>query len=229
VLRVVAASLFLGLLVACGGDDGPEGDVPDGAELLERAAKTSAALRSFHFKLSHENGSTPLPIGLNLDLESAEGDVALPDRVAADLRADAGRIDVSVKAVAIGPDTWLTNPFTRQWQKLDADLRDFADLPRLLPVILPAVKDPRVTGVREVDGAQTYHVTGRLASADIQTVLPFALPNREVKIDAWVGRDDALPRRIRLLGPLIAGEAQDVVRQLDLSRFDEQVDIRPPR
>jgi len=228
-LRLALACALAAVLAACDGGSGAVSDAPDASRLLQQAAQASARLRTFHFRLSHENGSTPLPIGLNLDLESAEGDVALPDRVAADLRADAGRIDVSVKAVAIGPDTWLTNPFTRDWQKLDTDLRDFADIPGLLPALLPAVKDARVSGEEEVDGVRTYRLTGTVASADLEAVLPFALPNRQVKVEAWVGRDDSLPRRVRLIGPLIADEDEDVVRQLDLSRFDHQVDIRPPR
>ena len=66
---------------------------------------------------------------LNLELVSAEGDVVVPDKLAADVKSEgARRINVSVKVIGIGDKTWVTNPFTRNWQSLPgATLKDIAD------------------------------------------------------------------------------------------------------
>jgi hypothetical protein len=226
-------SALLALLLACGGeaDDEPAtptptAEAPDATALLVDAALAVANLRSFHFELTQEDAIIPLPP--NFDLTSAEGDVLLPDRLAADLETEVQDINVSVDAIAIGSDTWITNPFTRRWQKLDADLRDYADLGALLPSLLPAVQDPRLTGEASLDGVATRQVTGVANSSDLQDALPFALPNREVRIEVWLGVDDSLPRRVRVIGPLISGESDAAVRQIDLSRLNQPVEIDPP-
>ena len=80
---------FLAVLAACGGG----GDTPppaDPEQVLRRAAERLKDVKSFHFSLGHENGTTAMP--LNLDLVSAEGDVAVPDRLAADVVAKASGV-----------------------------------------------------------------------------------------------------------------------------------------
>jgi len=66
---------------------------------VQRATSATKALKSFHFRLSHENGGTPMLLGL--ELTSAEGDVGVPDKLAADVRAKAAGVNVSVKVVGI--------------------------------------------------------------------------------------------------------------------------------
>src|SRR3989304_331711 len=54
---------------------------------------------------------------MGLERVSAEGGVAPPDRLQAEVRAKAmGSVSVTVNVVGIGERAWVTNPFTRQWQ-----------------------------------------------------------------------------------------------------------------
>jgi LppX_LprAFG lipoprotein len=230
--RLIAGTLAL-LLIACGGDDDAD-ETPEptptetitAASILEDAVAASANLETFHFKLTQENATIPIPP--NLDLESAEGDLVLPDRLKAELESDVQGINVSVDAIAIGSDTWITNPFTRQYQHLDIDLRDFADLGGLLPVLLPAIEDPTLEGTTTIDGDEAYKIVGTASSSDLQEGLPFALPDREVRIELWLGVDDLLPRRVRVIGELIAGEGESAVREISLSKINQPVEINPP-
>src|SRR5690606_17131799 len=84
---VVAGVAVAGLLALDGDHDGNGGSAvgttpgstgsgETADDVLQRAADASSLVRSFHFVLLHENGSTPLP--LNLSLDSAEGDVVVP-------------------------------------------------------------------------------------------------------------------------------------------------------
>ncbi len=195
-------------------------------ELLTAAATAFAGLQGFHFVLTQESATIPLPP--NFALESAEGNIVLPDRFEAELETEVQGVNVSVDAIAIGSDTWLTNPFTRQWQKLDVDLRDFADLAALLPTLLPAIQNPEIAGESTIDGVRSHRVVGRADSSELQDALPFSLPGLEVEIEVWIGVDDSLPRRLRVIGQLIAGESGDAVRQIDLTRFNRPVRINPP-
>ena len=58
--------------------------------------------------------------------------------------------------------------------------------------------------------------------------MPSAQPGYTANVEAWIGQRDSLPRRVRLSGQLSEDEPKDIVRQIDLSRFDAPVDIRPP-
>jgi hypothetical protein len=227
-LTLASAAALGGLIFACGGSENKETLAPrDPAQLLTNAAKAVGGAGSFHFKLTHENGSTPLP--LNLRLDSAEGDIGVPDRLAADVRAKAGGVSVSVKVIGIGDETWITNPFTRGWQKLPgATIRDFADPAALVIELLPQVKDARLAGEAKVEGVQTYHVEGSIDSGALRPALGFARAGLTVKAEIWVGKEDGLPYRVRLTGRLVADEDEGVVRLVELSRFGADVDIQPP-
>ena len=196
-------------------------------EVLQQASTAAAEVSSFHFVLTHENGSTPLP--LSLSLESAEGDVVVPGRLAAEVDAEAAGINVSVDVIGIDDRTWITNPFTRGWQELEGtNIRDFADPAALVSGLLPSITDAELSDGGSVDGVQTQLVTGNIESGALREALGIAEPGRTVEVEAWIGVDDDLPRRVRVIGPLSDAEADNVVRQVDISRYDQPVEIMPP-
>jgi hypothetical protein len=232
-MRRLIPYLLAVLLIACSGsdDDGetPEADPTEGLtaeQVLAGAVAAADNLETFHFRLTQEDAIIPIPP--NLDLVSAEGDLVLPDRLEAKLESEVQGINVSVDAIAVGSDTWITNPFTRQWQQLDVDLRDYADLGALLPALLPAIRDARLAGTTSIDGTEAYAIEGIANSSDLQGALPFSLPDREVDIEIWLGVEDLLPRRVRVIGELISGEGEAAVREIELSQINQPVEINPP-
>jgi LppX/LprAFG-like lipoprotein len=238
---VAAVAIGLVALMAFDNDDDSDPDGTTGGvastagpggglsaqDVLQQSAARSEEVMSFHFILTHENGSTPLPLGLQL--ETAEGDVGVPDRLAAEVEAEAVGINVDVEVIGIEGRTWVTNPFTRGWQELpDTNIRDFANPAALVSGLLPSIMNPELSEGGSVDGVDTHQVTGTIDSGALQDALGIAEPGREVEVEAWIGKDDMLPRRVRLIGPLSDAEDADVVRQVELSRFDEPVEIMPP-
>jgi hypothetical protein len=216
-------------------DDSPVGTITSSggtgsdaaADVLQQATDATAQVSSFHFVLSHENGSTPLP--LNLDLDSAEGDVIVPDRMKADVDAKAAGINVSVQVIGIEDQTWVTNPFTRNWQELPGtNIRDFANPAALVSGLLPSIQNPQMSDGGKVDGVDTDHITGTMDSAALKDALGIAEAGHQVTVEAWIGKDDNLPRRVRLAGALSDAEDSDVVRNVELSRYNQPVDISPP-
>jgi hypothetical protein len=196
-------------------------------DLLERATDAVAEITSFHFKLTHENGSTPLP--LSLQLIAAEGDVIVPGSMKADVDAKAAGINVSVDVIGIDDETWITNPFTRTWQKLSGtNIRDFADPAALVESLLPSLEAESITEGGTVDGVATQLVVGTIDSGALSDALGIAQPGRTVTVEAWIGTDDHLPRKVRLAGALSDDDDEDVVRQVEISRYDVPVEIMPP-
>lgn len=232
-ITLLPCLLLSALLLACSGDDAPDEAsptaTPESAEaLLARAATAVEDVTSFHFRLTHKNGTTPLP--LNLALETAEGDVVIPGRLSAEVEAKAvGSIPVSVDVIAIDDETWITNPFNRRWQRLPGSgVRDFADPEALVKSLVAAVQNPRIDGSSTIDGVRTVKLVASVDAGLLREALAIARAGNEVQVEAWVGAEDGLPRRIRIVGPLSSGENADVSRQIDLSRFDEPVEISPP-
>jgi hypothetical protein len=235
-MRLVLAWAFavLFMVAACGGDndsDAPAAATPNAARLLEESAAAARNVRSFHFRFTHRNGTTSLPLDFDLNLEMAEGDVSIPGRLKAGLRAKAGgAISVSVDVIAIDNQTWITNPFTRNWQRLSgASLRDFADPATLLNSILPAVKDAKIVAENEVDGVRTHQIEGRIDSGELEDALGVAEAGNDVKVEVWIGIEDSLLRRLRIIGPLSEDDDDDIERQVEFSRFGEPVNITPPQ
>ncbi len=220
--------------IACGGSSKVDETAvvsptfePQPDELLARAASAAQALRSFHFRLDHENGSSPLP--LNLKLLSAEGEIVVPGRLGTELRAVAGSINIRVNVISIDDKTWMTNPFSRQWQELPgATVRDFADPSALIEALLNEINDVRLEGLEEVNGTETYRLLGSMDSGALGLAFPFAEAGMRVEVGIWVGVEDHLPRRARISGRLAGGEAENIVRLLELSEFNTEIEINPP-
>lgn len=228
-LATVVLAVFFA--VACGGGDDEDADgapLPPAAEVLSELVARVDELETFHFRLEHENGTSPIPLGL--DLETAEGDVIVPDRMSAEISAKADEATVQVDVIGVGDEGWMTNPFSRDWQPLPegTNIRDVFNPAAGVKAIVGALADVEVLKEEEVGGASSYLIEGQVDSGVLEAAAPIAEPGLTVVVKAWVGVDDSLPRRIRLEGPFAPGEPEDIVRKLEMSEFDEPLSIEPP-
>ena len=222
----------LALAAACGG--GGEKAAPTPAtlppadEILPKVVERVGAVKSFHFRLEHENGLSPMP--LDLKLKTAEGDVQVPDRMKAKLEADVAGALLRVEVVGIGEEGWMTNPFSREWQPLPAGTTISAifDPAAGIQAVAGSLQDVRVVGVEKVGGDNTYLLEGQIDSGVLKAAVPIAEPGLTVNVKVWVGVDDYNIRQVRLEGPFASGEPENIVRILILSNFDEPVSIEPP-
>jgi hypothetical protein len=219
--------LFLSLLILACGDDGDRRSGGDAANILASSVVAVQHVSSFHFELTHENGTTPMP--LNLQLVSAEGDVVVPDRLEAEVKAKASAINVNIQVIGIGEQTWVTNPFTRRWQSLPgATLKDVADPSTLVVVLVQQLQDVEFTGNTDADGDHAFWLKGTLDSSAFEGTIPNATAGYPVSVDLWINSEDYLPRKARLTGRLSDAEPEDIVREIDFSRFNAGVEITAP-
>lgn len=217
---------------ACGGGSGSStsSSGPSAQDILSKSATRFQAVTTFHFRLEHQNNGY-IPIVLGLHLITAEGDEVVPDRITADVQAKAGPTSVRVSVIGIGDKTWITNPFTRDWQPAPsgAEIQSVVDPVGLVTSLSKSIKQPEIAGSDEVDGVDCYHISGTIASDNLTQSLSFAEAGHTLAVDAWIGKDDSLPRRANLKGVLVGGEKDDVVRVINLTKFDAPVDIQPPK
>ena len=126
--RAVPLAVLL-MIGACGGSAPapPPTSTPLTPEaVLSQSGQVMQALRTFHFKLEHEVGSTALIPGLAV--HEAEGDVVKPDRLAADFDATFAALNIVVKASmkAIGDVNYMTNPLDGKWATMDTQISPVA-------------------------------------------------------------------------------------------------------
>lgn len=229
VCSLVLLAVVATLVLSCGG--GSETTTVDAAKVLATAVESTKKVTSFHFRFTHENGTTPLPpsFPLALGLDEAEGDIVVPDQLSADVKAKASPVSLSTKIIVIGDKTWLRNPFTHRWESLsNISIADIADPVALLNTVLGALKDPQIASETEIDKVKAYRLTGTLDASALKTAFDFAETGRSVSVELLIGIADGLPRRARLNGRMAENEAANIARQIDLTRFNEKVDIRPP-
>lgn len=220
--------LLIPLLFACSSGDDGSTDGVDAEDVLSQSAAAVRDVKTLHFVLQHENGSTKLPLAIG-ELVSAEGDVVAPDKLSGELRARAASVSVRVDVIGIGNDTWITNPFSRRWEKLPGiTVADIANPTALIDTLVQNIEDPQVTGRLDVDGKTADRIEGKLDSGVLAGSLPGAEPGNELAVTIWIANDDHLPSRARIQGPLSSDEPKNIVRQLDLSKYNEPVTINPP-
>jgi hypothetical protein len=222
----------LALAAACGGG-GEEASptpatLPQADEVLPKVVERVGALKSFHFRLEHENGLSPIPF--DLKLKTAEGDVQVPDRMQAKLEADVAGALLRVEVIGIGEEGWMTNPFSHEWQALPegTSISAIFDPAAGIQAVASSLQEVRVAGVEKVGGDNTYLLEGQVDSGVLEAAAPIAEPGLTVNVKVWVDVEDYTIRQVRLEGPFAPGEPENIVRILSLSKFDEPVSIEPP-
>jgi len=219
-------SAFLLLVSACG-DESADLDDMSASELLEISANRMDAVTSFAFALEHENGFTNIVRGLAMEV--AEGEVAGPDRMAAELRARIGPINVAVGLIIHPEGAWVTNPLTGQWEPEDVSIAQLFDPATGVTALMRDLGEVRVTGTEVIDGRPTRRIEGAVDSGALAALLPGVASGREVTARFWIGSEDPVVHRIDLLGAVEPDDSPDIVRRLRLSRFGQEFVIEPPR
>lgn len=239
----ILAGLVLLVGVACGNNDSSDDSAseqaagtptaPDPNVLAQQAADAIDAVKSFHFLVTHENGGTP--IVLNLLMTRAEGDIVKPDRLQADVEARAtqlGNANVKVKVVNVGDETQVTNPFNaRDWVTLPGQnrLADIFDPGAGTTAALRSAKDLKITGEETLNGVKVWRLEGTIDAAELSAVAStIAEPGYQAKGIVWIGQTTPLVHRVRLEGPLGSKDPPNIVRIIELSKFDENVTIELP-
>jgi hypothetical protein len=196
-------------------------------DLLNAADQTTEALQSFHFVLTHENGSTP--IANNISMTKADGDVLKPDRFKATVTGTLSGFTVNAKVINVGDQVWL-NLAGDKYVPLPNGVGASAILDPNNGVLkaLKGVKNPQIAGHEKLNGVDTTIVAGDVDAGDLTALAQNAQAGKTVKGRAWIGDADHRLYRLRIDGPLNDQEPANIARIIDLSQFNEKLDIQPP-
>ena len=234
---LVAAAIAAGVMavMSCGSSAATPGPTPvgfpvptptsvDPAALLDASGRVMERLDSFHFRLTHRSGNTPL--SGNFVVDEAEGEVVKPDRISAEFSGSFGGFAINSGLITLGDLSFMTNPLTDKWEIVPPEVSPlgFFDPRRGIAAIMSQVEQPSI--VPGSDGK--YRIEGRLPAEALRSLLGSAL--RGATVDVMLTLD---AEALHLLEAVIDGrvtpaEEDGVVRVITLSQFDDPFVIEPP-
>jgi lipoprotein LprA len=231
-LATVAAGLQIGFAGA------RAGAADDAKSILEHAVKAMAKVKSFHFKLTTEGGTTTVMEGF--ELNALEGDVVRPDSFQAKATVKVAIISLDVHIIGIGEHVWVTDPRSATGSYIEITgqsgetgnpltITDLLNPDRLLLQAVDLIQEPKVDGTEKIDDVETTRIKGIFdpTKTGIATPTTDVLTLHPMPVEIWID-GDGLVRRMRLDGPLTTAEAGSIKRILELTKFDEKVEIKAP-
>src|SRR5262245_34838556 len=200
----------------------PSTAADDGQALPAASATAMGALQSFHVVITIQNGE--LVILDRLQLTRAEGDVEQPHTLKVSVNGKVKVLPVTANLIIIGDAVWAAvSPREEKYSKIDPDKAEKLQLDTEFDpttVLLKAIEyvdNPVITGTEDLNGVPTTLVEGTVDLAKVNSGTPKAgLAQQPVQAKIWL--DSAhLVQRLQLIGPLLEGEPEGIVHQLDLS------------
>ena len=232
---LVAASIVVAVAISgCGEQGPPPTPTPtpvDPEALVRQASQALGELDSFHFVLAHPEGGTPM-----LDvllIQDAEGDIVKPDRLAVEFGGVfGGNIYITASFISIGPDNFMTNPFSGAWERVPAEINPIAFFSpeRGITNIIGSIQQPEL-----VDSDESgWRIAGLLPPQALEPIFGETIKSDDASAGDWVSVEltlDAgtyLMRSVRMEGRITPGEPPGTVREITLSGFNEPPEIEPP-
>ena len=192
--------------------------------LLDASGRVMEGLDSFHFRLTHRSGATP--VSGNIVIDEAEGAVVKPDRISAEFSGSFGGFAINSGLITLGDMSFMTNPLTGKWESVPPEVSPlgFFDPRRGIAAIMSQVEHPSLLPVS--DGA--YRVTGKLPAEALRPLLGSALRNATVDVVLTLDAEALYLLEAVIDGRVTPAEEDGVVRVITLSQFNEPFVIEPP-
>ena len=196
--------------------------------LLRDAGKVMEGLKSFEFKLTHENGSTQLFSGLFI--ENAQGTVINPDKISVEFIGTFGT-SFAVKSglITIGADSYMLNPLTGEWSAEETGVNPMEFFKPQVGIASMMIQLENVHQIKnEGTSTEVYQLVGNLASKALSPLLGVTLEDAKVNVELTIDTKTSLLLQARVLGRVTPTDVYGVVRVITLSGFNESISIEPP-
>jgi hypothetical protein len=227
-LVLVCLGGLVALLIAgCGGGAKP---AVDPATVIDDAVPAMQGLKSFHFVYEVQKPQDAKPVQ-GLEIARITGDVTADGKMKASIDLLQNGIPLQANFVAAGDVHYIQDPTTQKWQSLPAAISPVGklDLSTGAIQVLKKIDKLEYVGTEDVGGTKTYHLKGQVPPAEVAAIAGGSNATKPYAGDVWIGVDDHLVRRIRIVGAAGSGEDPETVRVIDISAFDQPVTIEAPK
>lgn len=210
-------------LAGCGGS--AKGPPP--AQIVAAATKATSAERSFHFVYDEQHGPASTK---GLHLIYANGDVALPGNVKADVTGTLLGLPLRSTLIVVNGRYYVRNPFTQAWQTVSVatNPETFFNPAKGVLAVISGATQVKSAGSEQIAGRDAYHVKGKVPVSAISPILGNPPSSRLVDVDLWIDKQSSRLLRVRISGPVESGDPSNAVRTVDLSGYGKAVVIKPP-
>ncbi len=208
---------------------------PEATALLRDAAGAMADLDTFQFEIATTRGQSTILQGL--EVETIAGAVRRPTDFTATVAVGLPFGSIELTAVGIDGRAYIQDPLSNgEWIELEGAEQAVALInpDTLILSSIGFVKEARIDGTEEIDGAETTRLAGTIdfaASAEQlsggSVELPAEISSEPVDLLVWIDEQKRIVE-IEIAGPLVATESEDVVRTVSFFGFDEPVEIEAP-
>lgn len=200
--------------------------------ILSAASQRLADIESLHFTLGID-GDTFIDETGTLKLESAEGDLARPDKVSVEFKVSLfGAGTVSIRMITVGKDSWTTDLITGNWGDAPPEFgynpSILYDNQNGLGPVMGKLENPTLEGTEEVNDRDAHHITGTATAETIEPLTSGTMTGDNVAIDLWIDIETSDLLRVKVVEPESDEKENPATWELNLSRFNEKVTIEPP-
>ena len=216
------AALVLAL-AGCGGG----AKAPDPAKIVAAATKATAAEKTFHFVYDEQHGPASKK---GLHLIYADGDVALPGDVKADVTGTLLGLPLRSTLIVVDGIYYIRNPFTQAWQTVNVATNPvaFFNPAKGVLAVISGATQVASAGSEKVGGLDAYRVKGKVPVSAISPILGNPPSSKLVDVELWIDKQSSRLLRVRISGPVESGDPSNAVRTVDLSNYGKAVLIMAP-
>lgn len=230
-LAVTTAVLVVVLmaLVPAGCSSGNDNSV-DPVQTLQESAETMKSLQSFHFTYE-VNKPEDSPKSQGLEIARIVGDVVADGNMRATIDVLQNDVPFQVAFVAVGPTHYVQDPTSQKWQSMPAAFSPVGslNLNKGTIQVLERIGDATYVDKEDIGGVQAYHLSGVVQAAEVAAIAGSTTAVEPFEGEVWIGVQDHFVRRIVVSGAATASEVEGTVRTIELSAFDEPLEIVPPQ
>ena len=187
------------------------------------------ALTSLHVTYEVKRPANAKPVQ-GLDIVGLTGDLTADGKMQATIDVQQNGIPLQLEFISVPPTQYLKDPVSGKWQSVPASASPVGTLNVSAGVaqILDRVTGAKYVGTESRNGVETYRFTGGVKGADVAGIVRTVDPTASFTVDLWIGVDDHYVHSVEMVGAAAAGEDAKTVRSINLSKFNEPVDIKPP-
>ncbi len=207
-------------------------------ELVQLSAERMRNSDGFQFTIERDGAPAYLDPGETLSFRRARGAFVAPDRALATVRVIGPGIITDVDVISVAEIQWQTNVVTGDWEELppnwgfnpavlfDDDIGIQAVL--LADLAQVALAEPENLAESEGPDELLYSVTAVADGTNIYQMSGFLIGPEQVAIQLWIRPETFELVRIVVREPEPNHEEQESIWQVDISHYDELIDIQPP-
>ena len=207
-------------------------------ELVQLTAERMKDSEGFQFTIERDGAPAFLDPGETLSFRRAQGAFAAPDRALATVRVIGPGIITDVDVISVAEVQWQTNVVTGAWEELPPNwgfnpavlFDDDIGIQAVLLADLSEVTLAEPENLVESEGpdALLYSVTAVASGENIYQMSGFLIGPEQVTLQLWIVPETFELVRIVVREPEPSHEDGESIWQVDISHYDEIIDVQPP-